>query len=302
VQTWKTETGSEGDTAYPDPWLTFLEWVEGWIGGVLTSSPFFQAIPEYWQAQLLATSAMAALPPTFGESIESAIKHEEATIKTAMPNALHMRRGVQNMRCLNMEFQIPLPPDPKDSTKPDLSVARRAWWDVINLVYKEADRGFPFDNSPMKLLLEMRIMGHSELVLAPYHGNTLGTCSIGVLSIPKYASDFENQVEEMLDHQPKDEQWESFLQKVSDKWFAIGAPTAERKEPLNIRPHLAKEWVGLKFGGMDAREYLREVAYKDQIASFKDIAGEIGKVQGWTLEEMRKRFSNELFDQMIFKE
>jgi hypothetical protein len=302
VQTWKTQPGSEGDSKYPDPWLTFLEWVEGWIGGVLTSSPFFQAIPEYWQAQLLATAAMAALPPTLGESIESAIKNEEATIKTAMPNALHMRRGVQNMRALNMEFQIPLPPDPRDPTKPDLSVARRAWWDVINLVYEEAEQGPLFHNSPMKLLLEMRIMGQSDLILAPYHGNSLGTCSIGVLSVPKYESSFKDQIEEMVGRQPRDEQWEDFLQKVSDTWFAIGAPTNERKEKLNIRPHIAKEWDGLKFGGMDARVYLRKVAYKDQIATFKSIVGEIGKVQGWTIEEMKKTFSNELFDEMVFKE
>lgn len=150
---------------------------------------------------------MAALLPTLGESIESAIKNEEATIKTAMPNTLHMHRGVQNMRCLNMKFQIPLPPDPKDPRRPDLSVARRAWWDANSLVYEEADEGLPFDNLPMKLLLEMRIMGKSDLILAPYHGNTMGTCSIGVLSIPKYASNFGDQIQKFLGIQPRNEQW-----------------------------------------------------------------------------------------------
>lgn len=40
----------------------------------------------------------------------------------------------------------------------------------------------------------------------------------------------------------------------------------------------------MKVGVMDARAYLTKVAYKDQIASFKSIAGEIGEAQGWTLE------------------
>lgn len=303
VQTWSAVSNADGDTAYPDPWLAFLQWIEGWIGGVLTSSPFFRAIPAYWQAQLLATSAMSALPPTLGESVESAIKNEEATIKTALPNALHFRRGVQNMRCLNMEFQIPLPPCPTNPSKPDLTIVRRAWWDVINLVYEEAKHGNPFDNSPMKLLLEMRIIGKSDLILAAQHGNTMGTCCVGVLSVPKYdPCHLGSSAQELLQHQHKDEQWQRFLQKVADKWFAIADSTPERKETLNIRPHLAKEWDGLRFRGMDAREYMKTVAYKDQTATFKDIVREIGERQGWTLEDMRRRFSNELFDEMIFRE
>jgi len=46
---------------------------------------------------------------------------------------------------------------------------------------------------------------------------------------------------------------------------------------------------------------LKDHAFKDQIKLFKDIAGEIGAVQGWTLEEMKKRFSNQFFDKMIFE-
>ncbi|QDS77851.1 hypothetical protein FKW77_006738 [Venturia effusa] len=69
---------------------------------------------------------MAALPPTLGENIASAVKNGEATIETALPNALHYRRGVQNMRCLNTEFQILLPLSPTDISKPDLTIARRA--------------------------------------------------------------------------------------------------------------------------------------------------------------------------------
>lgn len=214
---------------------------------------------------------MAQLPPTNGES-------ETPTIKTALPNALHYRRAIQNMRVRNLEFQIPLPPDPTDPKKPDLSIARKCWWDVINLVYEAADESDD-PSSPMRLVLEMRFLGQSNLVLAPYHGNELGTLSIGVLTIPDAVSDGE---------------WNAFLQKVVDRWVAIA-------DGQNVRPHMAKEWDGLKIKGLDARTYLKEHAFKEQVKSFKEISGEIGAEQGWTVEEMRKRFSNELFDKMIFE-
>jgi hypothetical protein len=77
-----------------------------------------------------------------------------------------------------MEFQIPLPPLPHDSTKPDLTVVRKAWWDVINLVY--ADEG----RSPLRLTLELRIMGGSNMLMAPQHGNDLGK-NFSSLSVPE---------------------------------------------------------------------------------------------------------------------
>ncbi|KAF2403163.1 FAD-binding domain-containing protein [Trichodelitschia bisporula] len=271
VHTWNPTPDSTGVTGYPDEGLTFLEWIQGWIAGVLTGSPFFNALPGYWQAQLLATSEMAILPPTLGESAEP-------TIKTALPNALHFRRGVQNMRVRNMEFLIPLPPSKDDPSKPDLGVARRAWWDVIKLLYAEPKN--PLDpSSPMRLLLEMRIIGDSDLLLAPMQGNTFGTAAIEVLTVPDAVDDNE---------------WQGFLQTVADKWLATG-------EGLQVRPHLAKEWDGLTFKGVDARTYLRDVAMKEQIAVWKTAAAEIGAVQGWTVDEMRARFSNQLWDELMFK-
>jgi hypothetical protein len=214
---------------------------------------------------------MAILPPTLGQS-------DTPTIKTAVPNALHFRRGVQNMRVRNLELEIPLQPDPADPSKPDLTLARRCWWDIIQLVYQVSDDAID-PSSPMRLLLEMRVLGHSDLVLAPYHGNSLGTLSIEVLSVPDAVSDGE---------------WGIFLQKVMDKWMVTA-------DGANARPHLAKEWDGVKIRGLDARTFLKDHAFKDQIKLFKDIAGEIGAVQGWTLEEMKKRFSNQFFDKMIFE-
>jgi hypothetical protein len=84
---------------------------------------------------------------------------------------------IQNSRVLDMEFQIPLQPLPHDPTKPDLTTVRKAWWDVINLVY--ADEG----NSPLRLTLELRIMGDSNMLMAPQYGNDLGKKSSALLCV-----------------------------------------------------------------------------------------------------------------------
>jgi hypothetical protein len=266
VNTWNPTSDAANITSYPDDANVFLQWVEGWIGGVITSSSLFNAIPGYWQAQLLATSAMAALPPTLGE-------HNKPTFKTSMMNGLHFRRGIQNMRVRDMEFQIPLQPHADDPEKPNFEIVQRAWWDVIKLVY--ADAG----SSPMRFTMELRIMGGSDVAMAPQYGNKLGTASIEVLTIPDSVTDGE---------------WQEFLQKVADLWMGYG-------DKINVRTHWAKEWEWVQMHGLDAREYLKTVACKDQIAEFKTLLGKIGEKHGWKLEEIKNRFSNELWDKMIFE-
>jgi len=118
-----------------------------------------------------------------------------------------------------MEFEIPLPPSPSDSSKPDLSVIQRAWWDIINLVYSEAAEG----RSPMRLTLELRIMGGSHMLMAPQEGNNYGTASIEVLTVPS----------------TDPEEWEAFKGKVAEKWMGY---TDAKGVKLNARPHWAKEW------------------------------------------------------------
>ena len=117
-----------------------------------------------------------------------------------------------------MEFQIPLPPLASDPSKPDLSIVQRAWWDVIKLVYREAEN----ERSPMRLTLELRIMGGSDMLMAPQYKNDLGTASIEVLTVPNAAP----------------EEWETFKQEVADIWMSYEHEGAK----LNSRPHWAKEW------------------------------------------------------------
>ena len=57
---------------------------------------------------------------------------------------------------------------------------------------------------------------------------------------------------------------------------------------------------GLKLGGIPAREYLKTVAYKNEIPEFRDTLKKIGEAQGWGLADIKKLFSNELWDELVF--
>jgi hypothetical protein len=89
VNCWNNTSDTTHVVDYPTTGEIWLQWIEGWIGGVMTASPFFAALPPHWQAQLLATAGMAVLPPTLFEE-------PEPEITTYLPNALHFRRGVSN--------------------------------------------------------------------------------------------------------------------------------------------------------------------------------------------------------------
>lgn len=51
-----------------------------------------------------------------------------------------------------------------------------------------------------------------------------------------------------------------------------------------------------------ALEYLKTEAYKDQIPKFKSVLADMGKQQGWGLGDIQKRFSNEMWDYLVYSE
>ena len=71
---------------------------------------------------------------------------------------------------------------------------------------------------------------------------------------------------------------------------------------LNTRPHWAKEWMPFTVRGRPWAEVLNEVSYKSEIEEFKRVLGKIGKRDGWTLGDLKERFSNELYDRLIFSD
>jgi hypothetical protein len=101
----------------------------------------------------------------------------------------------------------------------------------------------------------------------------------------------------------EDGEWSEFCQNVYEKWAQYGykkTTSDGQEEELRVRPHWAKEFDLLQMQGMSARQYLKTVAYKERIAEFKATLAEIGKQQGWQLEDLQKRFSNKLWDDIVF--
>lgn len=267
TQTWNPTTDSTGVTDYPGILLTWRQWLENYLGNLITSSETLSGLPDKWQASMIGYFGLRSLSPYGSDD-------RETTTVAKLPNALHHRRGPANMPVRNLEFEIPLPPQPNNPNEPDFSVARRAWWDVIRLVYEYTE------SSPLRLGMEMRIMGSSDALLAAQRGNDLGTVSIGILSTVNAA---------------RDGQWSGFCQRVVDLWSS-----SSYSESLNVRPHWAKEWTGLNMRGQPIEEYMRDVAFADQITEFTDAMEEIGGRHGYGVEDVQARFSNPLWDQIVF--
>jgi hypothetical protein len=264
INTWKND-GSKADAKdYPGDDESDWQAREEFVAGELVASSPFNWLPEDWQATLLGGGAMWLLP-------------SDVTIVTPLIDGLHFRRGIQNMRVLDMELEIPIPGLANDPTKPDWTICQQAWWAAIAQVYETYRSA---GTAPMRLTLEMRIMGGSGVTLAPQYGNDLGTCSIEVLTT--------------LNTDPK--AWAAFMQAVADRWFALRDAKGGK---LNIRPHWAKQWHELSVGGVPIADHLRTVAYKNRIPEFGASLKQIAAAGGYTMADMQARFANPLLSSIL---
>src|SRR6185503_1453387 len=116
---------NDGHRADAKPFPTdldiFIQEAEGYLAQLLNST-LFKVLPGEYQAKLLAAGAMRALP-------------SDTTIVAPLIDALHFRHGIQNMRVLDMELEIPIPPRADDPEKPDWTVCQKAWWAAITNFY-----------------------------------------------------------------------------------------------------------------------------------------------------------------------
>lgn len=247
---------------------------ESFLGIIAEATNKLIGMSGWLQTKLMGLGASMTLPD---------IDPSKPTL-TPVIDALHFRRGIHNMRVVDMELEIELPLT-SDGTKTDWSICRKAWWDVIQLVYKYKKEG----KYPMRLALEMRVMGGSNIIMAPQYGNSNGTCSIEVLSSTQTPID----------------QWESFMQEVSNIWHSYKHPDGR---PLTVRSHWAKQWESLKFGPnkVPAVKHFRNVVYRDQIPEFKKRLTAIAKSytgpngETYTQEDMQRCFSTPLLDELFF--
>lgn len=69
---------------------------------------------------------------------------------------------------------------------------------------------------------------------------------------------------------------------------------------LLTRQNKTTRHEGYTIDGKPWIEKLKHEDYAAEIVEFKRILSLIGKKHGWTLEDIQKRFSNELFDGLIY--
>lgn len=262
INTWKNNGDRADQIDYPSPSDAFHQQAELYFAG-LTDLVKSSWVPETTRVRVLSWAAMALLPD--GE-----------TIVTPLIDALHFVRGIQNRRVRDCEWEIPIPGCADDPGKPDWSICQEAWWAVIREVLRLEKQG----KAPMQLALEMRIMGGSSVTMAPQHGNTLGTCSIEVLTTMTTDT----------------AEWAAFIQTITDAWAGL---TDAAGRPLNLRPHWAKEWQGLKVRGKPILEYLLNDAYKERLPEFRRGLAAVAQTGSTTIPDMQRVFSNALLDEVF---
>jgi hypothetical protein len=258
VNCWRNDGARADAQPYPSDQETHLQEMETYLIELETDTAF-RRLPGRRQAELFGALAMAGMP-------------SDVSIVTPVSDALHFRRGIHNFRVRDMEFEIPIPPRADDRTRADWSICQRAWWDVIRNVYERAD-------APLRVALEMRIMGGSSVTMAPQYGNSLGTCAIEILT---------NRI---TPHR----QWTRFMQDIANLWTSYKDPFGRE---LNVRPHWAKQWQGVTVHDRPAISYLRERAYAGNIPSFRAGLRAIAKQGGYTASDLRI-FSNPLLDELF---
>jgi hypothetical protein len=293
VNCWSDVQDPSGAIGYPSDEEIFLMFLSQFTLNVLQYTPALVTLIE-------VTNLQAAALTLFTHTAMLALPGWDKARKTPLPNALHFQRGIQNVRVLDVEVEIPLQPAQKDNlrhskpalgdgqrptngiagagktmrTKPDWNLVRRAWWDAVLVCYRHAD------TCPQWMPLEMRITAGSEIVMASQRGNDLGTCSIEVLTL-----------------EAAKDRWTPYAEEIVGLWTSYKDAEGRR---LRTRPHWAKQWASLKLDGKPWVERLKSIDYKTEIEEFRGLLGEIGKGHGWTLEDLKRRFSNDFLDEFFF--
>lgn len=275
VNCWNTTDDPKGEAEYPTDTQVVIQWFQTVAAQVLQVSDAIADLQHTFawaQTTLMSTFALYAMPE---------VTDEQPAIKTQLPNALHFRRAIQNVRVLDTEMEIPLLPksgiplsDTKFEDDIDFSNVQRAWWAAILTAYKYQD------TCPQRMPLEMRITGPSQVIMAPFRGHNLGSASIEILTL-------ENM---------RGKVWQDYAQEVLDHWMDL---KDSRGEYLTTRPHWAKEWYNFKVRGQPMIDYVRQ-SYAHDIQEFVFRLGQVAKKHGWSMEEARRRFGNDALDVLFY--
>jgi hypothetical protein len=238
INCWDEEIGEQEKVdEFPGHWQAVQESILTRLSGVLH---VLGAHPKK-QTSIFSNSAMHFLPTH--------------PMNLQLCDALHFRRGIHTLPVQDVEADIEIP---EIDGKIDLDFVRQLWWTAIDAIDEEKHKG----NYPVRVALEMRLMGGSKTYMATQYGNKW-TCAIEVLSfleVPGFLG---------------------FAERLVDRWYRIS-----HGRGCKLRLHWGKQWV--KVNGMEYIDFLK-VDMKDQLERFKkEVPNE-----AWKL------FSNETFDKLF---
>jgi len=262
--TWKTIPGDHRkESKLITKWVIFRQALLGSIAEALNP---LVGLSGWLQTKLIGLGARMNLPnPT------------EPTIAPVI-EGLHFLRGIHAMRVVDMELEIEIPAR-ADGTA-DWDLVRKAWWDATYIIFEHKAKG----KYPCRLALEMRVMGGSKMFMAPQANNSLGTCSIEVVSALQVPTP----------------EWNDFMQEISDLWHSY---KDLQGRPLVVRSHWCKQWETLRLGPnkVPAIDHFRDVVYRDAIRQFKEQLKAIAASNGsYSVHDLQQRFSNSTLDQLFF--
>ena len=135
----------------------------------------------------------------------------------------------------------------------------------------------------MRIALEMRLTGGSDVYLAPQRGHDA------------YASiEFVTTI-----NAGKEGVWHSCAQEAADRWTSYDLRD-EVGKMLYPRPHWAKEWEGLQVRGKPVEKWFREDAYKDGFEKFREGYKKVVEKRGGTVEGTLGVFGNDMMKRLIW--
>ena len=138
-------------------------------------------------------------------------------------------------------------------------------------------------DAPVRIALEMRLIGGSQVLLAPQGGHDSWVSIEFVTTLN--AGD--------------DGSWGPCMQEVANKWTSYNTKDAAGKT-LYTRPHWAKQWEGLTINKKPIEKYFKEDAYREEFPLFRKTFEDIVTRRGSTVEESLSRFGNDLMERLIF--
>lgn len=287
---WKNNGDQAKSVRYPGTSMANVEKAGSYLAYLADNAlgDHAPALIKKIQTKLFSTVAMSILP-------------DKKDLVCSVEDLIHFEDGIQNFKTRMVEFEIPI--TNLANGKPDWSICQQAWWTVIESVYSD----YNMEHFPMRTALEMRIMGGSDMIMAAQYGNEL-TCSIEILTPVAININI----------------WDKFVQDILDKWAML---TDENGRYLNIRPHWAKRFDHLfirrdkswlkewddeqtellkkyvneneNIISIPMREYLKYIAYKEQIPKFIQQIQSICKHGGYQFEDILQRFSNPLLADLM---